>query len=138
MGNLRIITFTLSDQYYGIETNCVKRVFPAFSTTLIPNPLPFVMGMVNVQGIALPVFDIRPLLNLKINQLSVTDSYIEVDLCTHHYLFLANRIVHVSEYEKKDILPTEERFIKHNESISGVIRQNDKLVVLLNMEKLIQ
>lgn len=61
---LEILVFSLAGERYGLETAHVLAVVPLRGLTPVPSTPSWILGLVNHRGRALPVFDLRRLLEL--------------------------------------------------------------------------
>lgn len=58
MGN-QLITFTISNEYYGVEILKIQELIGFKSVTPVPNLPDFIIGVINLRGSVLPVIDLR-------------------------------------------------------------------------------
>lgn len=61
---LELLEFHLAREHYALETRYVREVHPLKHLTPLPSTPPFVLGIVNVRGRILPVFDIKKFFGL--------------------------------------------------------------------------
>lgn len=61
---LEVLEFRLAREHYAVETRHVREVVPLKQLTSLPCTPPFVLGLVNLRGHVLPVFDIRKFFDL--------------------------------------------------------------------------
>ena len=61
---LEVLEFRLAQERYALETRYVREVYPLKDLTPLPCTPPFVLGIVNVRGRILPVFDLKKLFDL--------------------------------------------------------------------------
>lgn len=61
---LEVLEFRLAEERYALETRYVREVYPLKDLTPLPCTPPFVLGIVNVRGRILPVFDLKKLFGL--------------------------------------------------------------------------
>ena len=61
---LEVLEFGLARERYAVETRCVAEVHPLKHLTPLPCTPAFVLGVVNLRGRILPVYDIRKLFDL--------------------------------------------------------------------------
>ena len=61
---LEVLEFRLAQERYALETRYVREVYPLKDLTPVPCTPPFVLGIVNVRGRILPVFDLKKLFDL--------------------------------------------------------------------------
>ena len=56
---LQYLTFALGEEVFALETGCVREVIELVSVTRIPKTPPFMRGVINLRGHAVPVVDLR-------------------------------------------------------------------------------
>lgn len=61
---LEVLAFRLGQEHYAVETRYVREVSPLRDLTPLPCTPSFVLGIVNVRGQVLPVFDLKKLFDL--------------------------------------------------------------------------
>lgn len=61
---LDVLEFRLASERYAVETAFVREVLPFRDLTPLPGTPPFVLGIVNVRGRILPVYDIKKFFDL--------------------------------------------------------------------------
>lgn len=62
--SIEILEFRLASERYAVETSFVREVLPLRELTPLPGTPPFVLGIVNVRGRILPVYDIKKFFDL--------------------------------------------------------------------------
>jgi purine-binding chemotaxis protein CheW len=55
----QFLTFTLDDDVYAMEIDSIREVLEMTSITKIPRTPPFMRGVINLRGYAVPVMDMR-------------------------------------------------------------------------------
>src|SRR5882724_7981927 len=61
---LELLEFRLASERYAVESRLVQEVHPLRDLTPLPCTPPFVLGIVNVRGHILPVFDLKKFFDL--------------------------------------------------------------------------
>jgi purine-binding chemotaxis protein CheW len=61
---LEVLEFRLAQEHYALENRYVAEVCPLRELTPLPCTPPFVLGIVNVRGRILPVFDLKKFFDL--------------------------------------------------------------------------
>jgi len=56
---LQYLTFALGEEVFALETGSVREVIELVSVTRIPKTPPFMRGVINLRGHAVPVVDLR-------------------------------------------------------------------------------
>ena len=72
----RLVTFTLDHQRYAVNLSAVERIVPAAEVTPLPRAPGTVLGVIDVQGQILPVFDIRSRFGLPERDMDLNDKLI--------------------------------------------------------------
>lgn len=67
---LELLEFHLARERYALETHYVRGVHSLKNLTPLPSTPPFILGIVNVRGRIVPVFDIRKFFGLPENGLT--------------------------------------------------------------------
>lgn len=62
--SLEILEFRLAQEHYAVEARYVREVYPFKELTPLPCTPDFVLGIVNVRGQILPVFDLKKFFSL--------------------------------------------------------------------------
>src|SRR3546814_5839469 len=60
-----ILTFTIGNEYYGLDLLTVREIRAWTEVTPLPNTPPFVRGVINLRGAVVPIFDLRVRLDRK-------------------------------------------------------------------------
>lgn len=61
---LEVVEFRLAQERYALESSFVREVYPFKDLTPLPCTPPFVLGIVNVRGRILPVYDLKKFFGL--------------------------------------------------------------------------
>lgn len=127
--SIEILEFRLAYEDYGIETSCVREVYPLKDFTPVPGTPPFVLGIVNVRGRILSVVDLKTFFELPAQGLSDLNKVIVVDDGNVEFGILADAIAGVHPLSKAAIQPPLPTLTGiRGEYLKGVT--HDRLVVL--------
>lgn len=135
---LQFLTFTLGKEEYGVDIMRVREVKGWTNTTRLPNMPSYIRGVLNLRGMILPIFDLRTRFGGKLTD--ATEKHVVVIIA------VAERIIGVLADSVSDIITVKGNDIKPAPSIdndlksqfvNGLIALEDRMVVLLDMEKLI-
>lgn len=61
----QVITFELSGEHYAVEIRYVRKIVPFTKLAHVPGAPSFLLGVVNLHGEMLPVFDLREVLGIQ-------------------------------------------------------------------------
>ncbi|KLO24882.1 MULTISPECIES: chemotaxis protein CheW [unclassified Marinitoga] len=133
-----ILSFEISSQEFGIDVEYVEMVIEKEDITPVPNSKEFIVGIVNLRGRIVPVFDLTKILDLEIDEDFEFDSIIIMKHDKEELGILVNKVNNVISFddEELDILPSKSgKFIG---KVNGVLKINNRLIVYLNLENLFE
>jgi purine-binding chemotaxis protein CheW len=134
-GTERYLAFTLSQERFAIPLLAVKEVVAMPETTRVPHTPPHFLGIMNLRGQIISVFDLR----LKLGLPAETGAETSVIICDFAPLcfgVVVNSVDSVMALTSDDIAERPEIESRMNsEYITGVTKSADRLVLLLNLAK---
>jgi len=136
------LTFLLDDEEYGVDILAVQEIRGWSKTTAIPNSPPHMLGVINLRGIIVPVIYLRKCFNLEEVEFTATTVVVVVkvshDAGERTVGLVVDAVSDVHMIPDKDINKSpamagavSSRFIK------GLANINDKMVILLSIDELI-
>lgn len=130
--NLEIVEFLLADGRYGIEISYLRETYPLKEITALPGTPSFVLGLINVRGQILSVFDIKKLFALPDKALTTSSKIIIIGYNGMEFGIIADAVIGV-----RNVL-IEETQISFppavSEYLQGVTKEG---VVILDAEKIL-
>lgn len=101
-----VLEFRLARERYAVESRYVQEVYPLRDLTPLPGTPPFVLGLVNVRGRVLPVFDLKKLFELP--EQGLTDMHRVVLIRAHDMELglLADVAVGIRSLSRKSLQPS--------------------------------
>ena len=136
--SVKLVTFELAKEMYGIDIMQSQEIIKMQPMTPIPNSLDFVEGVINLRGKVIPIINLK-----KRFQLMSTDrsdsGIIIVKLQDTTIGITIDKIAKVIDIPADHILPPPSVVAGiGREYISGVARDKDeKLIILLDIDKLL-
>jgi purine-binding chemotaxis protein CheW len=132
------LTFTLGQEEYGVEILKVQEIKGYAAITPIPNTPPYIKGVMNLRGTIIPVVDLRAKFGLAATEYNQFTVIIVVRVGAKVIGVIVDAVSDVLNIPSTDIqaapdfgAQVETRFI------SGMAKAGEKLVVLLEIEKVI-
>lgn len=133
--SLEVIEFLLAYETYGIESSCVREVYPLREFTPLPCTPPFVLGVINVRGQILAVIDIKKFFDLPEKGLTDLNKVIIVHNDRMEFGLLADVIVGIRHVSLSDLQPGLPTLTDVREAyLKGITTGR---VVILDAEKLL-
>jgi purine-binding chemotaxis protein CheW len=132
------LTFRLGEEEYGVEILKVQEIKGYSTITPIPNTPRYLKGVMNLRGTIIPVVDLRSKFAMAEAEYNRFTVIIVVTVGTKVMGLVVDAVSDVLNILQADIQPTpdfggqvETRFI------SGLAKAGEKLVVLLDIDKLL-
>lgn len=139
---IQYLTFMMDDEEYGIEILSVQEIRGWESMTSIPNSEEYVKGVINLRGTVVPVVDLRIRFNLSkfdYNELTVIIIVkVMIDKKTKIMGIVVDAVSDVYNIEKQKAKKAPDIGDSETKNyIEGLINVGDKMVVLLDLEKVL-
>ncbi len=133
----RRIVFVLADEYFGVEIEKVKEIIRPIHITRVPKSSNAVEGVINLRGKVVPVINLAKRFGIAHEE----DPHRRF-LVVEHNRALVGLIVdgvdEVVEFTEEEVLPPpliSQTF--NREFLEGIIKRDDKIVVLVSIDKLL-
>lgn len=134
----RFITFAISDEEYGIEIKNVIEIIGIYKITPIPETESFVRGVINLRGKVIPVIDVRLRFGMEFREYDARTCTIVVNIDGLLIGFIVDTIDEVLEILEENIDPASGFSQgKKGKFVVGMGKVNDKVIILLDVEKLL-
>jgi purine-binding chemotaxis protein CheW len=130
----QLVMFVLDDVAYALRLAAVERVARMASVTPLPKAPEIVMGIVNVRGRIIPVFDIRRRFRLPAREFAVTDQLVIVRTARRAAAVAADAVTGVREYSDEAVVKAE-HVLPGLEYVEGVAKLADGLVLIHDLDK---
>lgn len=136
------LTFMLGDEEYGVDILRVQEIRGWDSATSIPNTPDYVLGVVNLRGVVVPIFDLRKRFNLE--NADFTSETVTVVVKVQHAKgertigMVVDAVSDVYNITEENINSAPEVGGSVNmEFIKGLATVNEAMVILLDVDELI-
>lgn len=137
--DFKMVTFSLAGKEYGIDIMNVKEIAKAGRFTYVPNAAPFVRGVYNLRGDIISIIDLRTMFHLPAERKDddALESLLILRIDDHAFGVIVDNIDKVVGVSSEGIQPPHPIFGDINvKYIKGIIENQDKLYIILNVEKL--
>lgn len=142
---VQVVVFTLFDnvvkkkEYYGVGIEQVREIRLLENITSIPKAPPYVRGVMNLRGQIIPVIDLKEKLgfsermeNKQSERILVADSR---GLLAG---FLVDEVDQVIRIPLSEVESLQSEILESTSYVRGMAKAQGKLIVLLDLEKLLQ
>jgi purine-binding chemotaxis protein CheW len=132
------MTFKLGEELFAINVYQVREVLEVLQITKVPTAPPYMRGVVNVRGQAIPVVDLRMRFGLPSipNSVNTRICVMELDVDGEITVIggLADSVHEVIELDPSNINPPPRIAMRwRTEFISGMGKRGDDFIIILNV-----
>ena len=125
----------VGENTYGIDIEKVQGIEKDLNIVPVPNVSPLVEGIANLRGLVVHVISLRKKFNVTEKPVTDEKNYIITKLEGMLVGFRVDTVAEIVEVGKKDIYEAPVIVMNENTSyVDSIIRVNQKLVLVLNME----
>jgi purine-binding chemotaxis protein CheW len=136
-GIQQLVTFRLGEEEYGVDILKVHEIDRMMDITEVPNAPPSIEGVINLRGKVIPVINLRKKFNLPPREADGRTKIVVVDIGTSAGMIVdsVSEVLRISS----DIIepPPPMTTGLSSEYIRGVGKLKDRLLILLDIEKLL-
>jgi purine-binding chemotaxis protein CheW len=134
------LTFGLGEEVFALETGSVREVIELVPVTRIPKTPPFMRGVINLRGHAVPVVDLRIKFDMPKAQDTVNTCIIIVDVEVEgemsHMGAIVDSVREVFEMGSDQINPPPRMGTSiRADFIKGMGKQNEEFIMILDIGK---
>ena len=135
IGNERYLGFSLGDEEFGIPLHSVREVIAMPETTPIPQSPKYFLGIMNLRGQVISVVDLRQKLGI-IPKKTAETAVVICDIGSISLGMVVDSVNQVLAPPKEGISDKPEiENSKASQYITGVFRQDKKLILFLDIAK---
>lgn len=133
------LAFMLAGEEYAVRVDDVKEIIRPQKTTLVPRTPGFVVGITSLRGVILPVFDMKKRLGFEETGRTKTARVIIVSDGGSPLGILVDRVTGVARLKMGEIEPPPAVIGGvESEYLHGVGRQGDRLLILMNTQRVLE
>lgn len=140
----QLIIFSVSEEEFAVDITHVQEVIRLPKVTLVPNAPEFIEGVIHLRGRIIPVIDLRKRLKIAGHkeQQSIYDKYTRVLIVLYEGKwigFIVDRITEILKIPESNVKPTPDLVLEHigAEYFDGIVREDDRLIILLNLSRVL-
>ncbi|MEC2053826.1 chemotaxis protein CheW [Peribacillus psychrosaccharolyticus] len=135
---MKIIVFQLKDKEYALPVNHVKAIEKIIHITRVPKTVPFIKGVINLRGVIIPIIDLRIRFAIDDQVYTEQTRIIIVTLDEMDVGLIVDSANDVIDIFMENIEPQPDVVGSiADEFISGVVKLDKRLLILLNLEKVL-
>lgn len=134
----QIVSFRLSKEEYGVDIMSVQEIILLGAITEMPEEPPHVRGLINLRGNVIPIIDLRTRFGLASAEPDENTRIIVINLETSTVGMIVDAVNEVLRINPAQIEPPPTNSMGvEGDCITGVLKCEDKLIILLSLEKIL-
>lgn len=132
---MQVVVFNIGEEQFAVETSKVQSINDLMKITKVPKAPQHIKGLINLRGNILSILDINLLLNMNVSDENNENIVI---------LKLEDELVGITVDTVDEVMEFEEEQLEkvHNDIdkpyIKGVINLKDRIITLIDFDKLVQ
>lgn len=137
--DLQYVVFQLAATSYALDIACVQEIIRLPTLTEVPQALPYVVGITNLRGSIVPVMDLRQRCGLEAAAPTPATRVVVVQQGSHSLGLIVDAVDQVTTIPTSTIEPlaTMVQDAREHQLLLGVARLEDRLVLLLDLAKIV-
>jgi len=134
----QLVSFILDNEEYGVEVLKVREIIRMVNITHMPNTPHYVEGIINLRGKVIPIISMRKRFGLMDAEHNGQTRVIIMDVCGELLGFTVDAVSEVIRVSATEVQPAPSVASGGigQEYIEGVINHADRLLVLLNLDRM--
>ena len=137
----QFLSFTVGEEVFGVDIMMVREIKGWTDVTRLPNSPEFLRGVMNLRGVILPIFDLRCRFGLGMTQAESKHVIIIIALEKRSIGILVDTVSDILTVNSEEVkaAPSMEGNASIDEKyVSGLISVDQRMVILLDMERLFE
>jgi len=133
---LKYFVFKLDEQKYALKLKSVEKVIRVVELISVPDSINYLLGLINVEGRIIPVFDIRKRFRLHSREIDLEDRIIISPCSTGTIAVIVDEVKGIVDFNTKDIRQSGEIYPNMDLFIEGVWKSGDETILIYDVDKL--
>ncbi len=135
---LQLVTFSIGEEEFGVDILKVQEIIRTMEITKVPRAQDFVEGVINLRGKVIPIIDLRRRFGLDSKAHDKHTRIIVIEINNMIVGFVVDSVSEVLRIPASTVEPPPPVVAGlESEYISGVGKLHDRLLILLDLDKLL-
>lgn len=134
----QFISFRIGEEEFAIDIMAVREIKGWTETTVLPNQPEYLLGILNLRGLIVPIFDLRCRFGMGLTTATRAHVVIIVSVMDRTVGLLVDAVSDILTVQTSEIrpIPDMERSTGGARFLSGIITRAETMVVVLSLEAL--
>ena len=130
----QLVVFALDEQRFAVPLQSVERVVRAVEVTPLPEAPEFVLGVINVQGRVVPVYDVRGRFRLPARELDLNDQFVITRNSRRTVALVVDAVSGVEECAEAEVT-TAEQILHKLHCVAGVLKREGGMILIHELDE---
>lgn len=134
----KLVTFKLGEDFFAADVHAVERVLRYSPPTSVPDMPDYIEGVMDYQGRVLPVVNLRRRFELPAIEARTETRTLILNVSGEWIGVVVDSVTEVASFDPKAVAPPPKLFKGlAGEYLKGIVRRGERLVIFLDVEKLL-
>lgn len=135
---VQLVGFMIGEEEYAVPILAIQEIIKPFRWTRVPQVPKYVLGVFNLRGAVIPLIDLRTKFGLSPKKHGEDTRFIVMRHGDDVAGFVIDRLTMAIRIKKENIGPAPDTINDEDTIIDGVGKQEDKIITLLKVNKLLE
>jgi purine-binding chemotaxis protein CheW len=135
---VQLVGFVIGEEEYAVPILSIQEIIKPFEWTRVPQVPPYVMGVFNLRGSVIPLIDLRLKFGLESKKHNDETRFFVLKQGDDVAGFVIDRLTAAIRIKKANIGPAPDTVNGDDTLIDGVGKQENKIITILKVDKLLE
>ena len=135
---VQLVGFIVGDEEFTVPILAIQEIIKPIESTRVPQTPPYVLGVFNLRGSVIPLIDLRMKFGIESESRSADTRYIVMRHESEVAGFVIDRLTEAIRLNVKDIDAAPETSLDDKSFIEGVGKQEDRILTILKVDRLLE
>ncbi len=134
----QLVVFDLNEEAYGVDISAVREIIRMQEITRVPRAPEFIEGVINLRVKVIPVVELRERFSMPGTERTDEHRIVVVDVEGQNIGMVVDAVTEVSRIPSSSIEPPPSVITTNDsEYLTGIVKTDEKLIILLDIAKVI-
>jgi purine-binding chemotaxis protein CheW len=134
----QIVTFKIDNRTFGVEVEAVREIKGWQPTTPLPNAAGHVLGVINLRGAIIAVYDLRARLGLGAASVSRSSVVIVVDLEERYAGILVDAVSDIIDVPRSSFRSAPDIAGDGDDALTALLVRGEEVIALLDLSAIVR
>ncbi|MDF1879810.1 chemotaxis protein CheW [Sulfurimonas sp. MAG313] len=135
---VQLVGFVIGEEEFSVPILSIQEIIKPIEWTRVPQTPEYVLGVFNLRGSVIPLIDLRLKFGLPSEKMTDNSRFMVMKNDSETAGFVIDRLTEAIRLKKHEIGPAPETAMQEKTMIEGVGKQNDKILTILKVDKLLE